>query len=221
MTCGLTHIRQPTASEPLHGRLPFTPSRVTAYGEDWDAAEPVLFAEGEIIQARYGGEAVRLRRRIEAPIGGSTLRIEDVVDNAGGEATPLAILCHFNLGWPAIGPGTTVSLGGEDMLGALYFPEATVTEARIWPCGNGKSLAECRVRTPNGPAGPHDLRFRFASPQLPWLQVWRDLRRNSGILSIEPCTDPSGPGHLEPSEERHFNLEVQLEGAAAGTLAGG
>ena len=30
VTCGLDHIRQPADGHPLHGRLPFTPARVTA-----------------------------------------------------------------------------------------------------------------------------------------------------------------------------------------------
>ena len=72
VTCGLDHTRQPVAGHPLHGRLPFTPARVTAYGEDWRAAVPVLYVEGEVTQARFGGEALRLHRRIEAPIGGAT-----------------------------------------------------------------------------------------------------------------------------------------------------
>ena len=33
VTCGLEHIRQPIDGHPLHGRLPFTPARVTGHGE--------------------------------------------------------------------------------------------------------------------------------------------------------------------------------------------
>ena len=70
VTCGLDHVRQPDGPHPLHGRFPFTPARVVAYGEDWERDEPVLFGEGETVQSRYGGECIVLRRRIEAPIGG-------------------------------------------------------------------------------------------------------------------------------------------------------
>ncbi|MCV5755235.1 DUF4432 family protein, partial [Escherichia coli] len=80
--------------------LPYTPARLLAYGEDWEREEPVLFCEGEVVQARYGGEALRLRRRIEAPIGGGEIRIEDTVDNLGAEPSPQAMLYHFNLGFP-------------------------------------------------------------------------------------------------------------------------
>ncbi len=85
VTCGLDHTRQPAAGHPLHGRLPYTPARVTAYGEDWRAAVPVLYVEGEVTQARLGGEVLRLHRRIEAPIGGATFTIRDPVENLGAD----------------------------------------------------------------------------------------------------------------------------------------
>jgi hypothetical protein len=59
VTCGLDHIRQPRDGQPLHGRLPFTPQRLLGYGEDWERGEPVLFCEGEVVQARLGGEHLR------------------------------------------------------------------------------------------------------------------------------------------------------------------
>jgi hypothetical protein len=125
VTCGLDHIRQPIGGHPLHGRLPFTTARVTAHGEDWDREEPVLFCEGEVMQFRFGAEALRLRRRIEVPIGGSEIRIRDVVENLGANQTPQASLYHFNLGYPAIAPGSIVRLGAKQLLGLAALPDAS------------------------------------------------------------------------------------------------
>src|SRR5262249_33446989 len=113
VTCGLDHIRQPANGHPLHGRLPFTPARVTAHGEDWERGEPVLLCEGGVMQYRYGGEALRLRRRIEVPVGGSVLRIRDTVTNLANAPTPQASLYHFNFGYPALRPGSAVMLGSR------------------------------------------------------------------------------------------------------------
>lgn len=77
VTGGLEHIRQPKDGHPLHGSLPFTPAALTASGE----AGGVLFCEGEVRQLAF-----RLRRRIEAPIGGNSLAITDTVENLA--ATP-------------------------------------------------------------------------------------------------------------------------------------
>lgn len=218
VTCGLTHIRQPAGDEPLHGRIPFTPARVTACGEDWDSPKPMLYAEGEIVQARYGGEALRLRRRIEAPVGGNELRIRDVVENLANAPAPLALLYHFNLGWPAVGADTIVRLDGEILLGPLAFPEDHAPPARAWPAAVD-SVADCCVDTPAG-NGEH-LRSRFAFPggSLPFLQLWRDLRPRAGVLSIEPCTSEAEPTMIPAGCSRSFSLTFTVSGERPPGLA--
>lgn len=214
VTCGMTHIRQPAGGEPLHGRLPFTPARITACGEDWDGDAPLLYCEGEVVQSRYGGEALRLRRRIEAPVGGNLLRIRDTVENLAGAPTPHAMLYHFNLGYPAVRAGATVALDGADLLGPLSLPETGAPPARTWPAA---PRATCRVATP-GAAGGLELTLSFDAATLPWLQLWRDLRPSAGVLSLEPCTDPlpaAAPEPLAPGARREYRLEVALAGSAA------
>ena len=100
----------------MPGGLPYPPGRFTAYGEDWDRDEPVLFCEGEAMQFRFGDEALRLRRRIEVPIGGGELRIRDTVENLAAEESPQASLYHFNLGYPAVAAGSAVGFGSGELL---------------------------------------------------------------------------------------------------------
>ncbi len=178
VTCGLDHIRQPANGRPLHGRLPFSPARVTAYGEDWSAAEPVLFCEGEVTQARIGGEALRLRRRIEAPIGGAVIRIRDEVENLGAAAWPQAMLYHFNLGYPAVMSGSSVRLDDEIVLGPLAMPSnAEPAEAVTLPAANGRTTAV--VSTPIDGAKSLSVSFSFDTRTLPFIQLWQDLRPRS------------------------------------------
>ncbi|WP_119389684.1 DUF4432 family protein [Taklimakanibacter lacteus] len=219
ITCGLNHIRQPANGEPLHGRLPFTPARLTAYGEDWDRDEPLLYCEGEVVQARYGGEALRLRRRIEAPVGGGTIRITDMVENLGAEICAQEMLYHFNLGYPGIAPGTTVELDGQNLLGPIELPDDDgLQPARTWPAqANGTS--RCTVVTPSGERRL-SVSFSFDTRTLSHLQLWRDLRRHTGVLAIEPCSSPlaaDGKGkadsNLAPGERRTYRLEITLSGS--------
>jgi hypothetical protein len=102
VTCGLEHIRQPADGHPLHGRLPFTPARLTAHGGDWRSEVPVLFCEGEVTQVHRGGEHFRLKRRIEAPVGGGRLTISDTVENLAEAPQRQASLYHFNIGFPVL-----------------------------------------------------------------------------------------------------------------------
>ena len=77
VTCGLGHTRQPQDGQPLHGRLPFTPARLIAAGEDWEAPETCLYAEAELVDAISGGEHWRLRRRIDDNWRGGGARPDD------------------------------------------------------------------------------------------------------------------------------------------------
>ena len=218
VTCGLDHIRQPADGHPLHGRFPFTPARLLAYGEDWDRDTPVLFCEGEAVQARYGGEALRLRRRIEAPIGGGEVRISDTVENLAAEESPHAMLYHFNLGYPAVATGSVVRLESQVLLGPISLPDAADPPVSAsYPAG-AASQATCHVGGTD--ATDFCLSVRFATDTLPHLQLWRDLRPNAGIIAVEPCSSPRGPEGsnvagppLAAGERRSYALTVSLQGA--------
>lgn len=220
VTCGLDHIRQPAEGHPLHGRLPFTPARVLAYGEDWGRPEPILFCEGEVMQACYGGGSLRLRRRIEAPIGGCEIRIEDSVENVGPETWPHAMLYHFNLGYPAVANGTEVRLGSQIVVSPVTLPDPTDPREPITYASEAQTL--CTVSTPSPDGTRFVMDFYSRTDSLPYLQVWRDLRPNVGILAIEPCTSErridgrSGPKWiLAPGERRQYSLNIRTTGTPA------
>jgi hypothetical protein len=215
VTTGLDHIRQPLGPHPLHGRLPFTPAKVTAYGEDWDREEPVLFCEGEIMQFRFGGEALRLRRRIEVPIGGNEVRITDRVQNLAAQETPQASLYHFNLGYPAIASGSTVTLNSKELLRVNAFPEPADIPASVSYPTDATRRAVCTVSTPTEDKKKLDIAFAFTTDTLPHLQIWHDFRPHSCVLGIEPCTSertliPPPERTLKPDEMRQFELNISF-----------
>jgi len=210
-TCGFDHIRQPADGRPLHGSVHFTPARLTAYGEDWGADEPVLYCEGEAVCWAYGAGGHRLKRRIETPIGGASVRIRDHVDVIGPDPAPILALYHFNLGYPVVGDGTAIRFDGKSIVGPLSPPEAQLVDASVHP-----TLADWATCTVSG-AGPAWIDFRWRTDTLPFLQLWRDLRPRSGVLSIEPCSigrkddgsnAPSDP--VRPGEERIFEIELMF-----------
>ena len=216
-TCGFDHIRQPAGGRPLHGSAPFTPARLFAHGEDWDKPEPMLFCEGEAIIWSHAGFGHRLRRRIEAPIGGVSLSIHDRVEIVGPQSAPILALYHFNLGYPMIGTGTEIRLDGRTISGPLTVPEQAPTAPVIHSTTNQNTT--CRVVGTNA-----SVDFRWCSDTLPWLQLWRDLRPGSGALSVEPCTtgrtadgnnEASEP--LAPGQGLSFDIEIAL-GEATSTI---
>ncbi|MFC5801889.1 aldose 1-epimerase family protein [Streptomyces formicae] len=91
----------------LHGRVANIPARLVGYGHEWVSEDRcVLWAEGEVVQATNFGEHLTLRRRIEADLGGTEIRLHDVVTNAGFDPTPHMFLYHVNVGWPFLAAGT-------------------------------------------------------------------------------------------------------------------
>lgn len=217
VTCGLEHIRRPADGHPLHGRLPFTPARVTAYGEDWDRDEPVLFCEGEVVQARHDGEAFRLKRRIEAAIGGCSLTLTDRVENIGCSPSPQASLYHFNLGFPALADGTRVERNGETMLGPLAVPDAEASRDSATTAISDDGGAGCRVVAPSLGSAGIGIDFTWERATLPYLQLWHDLRPGVCVLGIEPCTSARLEGGqssrecvLAPGESRIYEIQVSL-----------
>lgn len=209
-TCGFDHIRQPADGRPLHGSAPFTPARLLSYGEDWEAATPALFCEGEAICWAHGSLGYRFRRRIQAPIGGSSLTIRDSVTVIGPEPAPVMALYHFNLGYPMIGEASTIEFEGEHLAGPLSVPEEAPVPASLHPAASAS--AHCQVR---GEAA--EIAFRWDTAELPWLQLWRDLRPGAAVLSIEPCsTGRLDDGHnapspfLPPGSSRVFTIGIDV-----------
>ncbi|HWL68751.1 MAG TPA: DUF4432 family protein [Geminicoccus sp.] len=198
VTCGLTHVRQPAGGLPLHGHLPLTPARLLSHGENWDRDEPVLFCEGEVTEATHNGPSLRLHRRIEAPIGGNELRIVDRVENLRPTPQALAMLYHFNLGYPLVQAGTIIS--GED-LGAMQIdeeaPPSVACHAMAAPVSRWQAERPAQEDQPG-------LRttFAFETTWLNHLQIWQDMRPYRRILGIEPVTSQrlpdgtSGPGPI-------------------------
>ena len=216
VTCGLESTRQPAGGAPLHGRLPGTPARLVAHGEDWERREPVLYCEGEAVQAAYGKEALRLRRRIESPIGGTTLVIRDRVDNIGPTAAAHSILYHLNFGYPAIADGTRVRLAGQPILGPIALGDAKARpQVDCRPAGPAGET-QASIHTPRA-GSDLDISVTFSGATLPFLQVWHDLRPRTGVLAIEPCSTArredggSTPGTvLQPGESRDYEIRLSF-----------
>ena len=182
------------------------------------AEEPVVFCEGEVTQARLGGEALRLRRRIEAPIGGAVVRIEDQVTNLAATDQRQALLYHINIGFPFVAAGTELLLDGERLLGPLQLPQAGIQPTVTCRPIQGSGWTTCALRTPaegNGP--PRRLAVSFDAATLPWLQIWLEPRPHAHALGIEPCTSDrmlNGRSADEPvlraGESRRYRVELSL-----------
>ena len=250
VTCGLDHTLVPgedaaaqfhqphvraTVRYGLHGRIGGLPARLTGYGERWDGAECVLWAEGEVLQSAVFGEQLMLRRRIEARVGESRFTIRDEVENVGHTRNSHMLLYHCNVGFPVVDESAELLVSslrtttdyGVPVAGyrQLSAPVPAATEA----CFEHELVAE-----PGGtvPVAVVNRRLGlgvyqvFRLSQLRHHTVWRMLGEGTYAVGLEPSTnrdagrfDAAERGELqwlEPGETRRYDLEIgALPGDAA------
>ena len=219
----------------LHGRVSNRPARLVGYGERWDGDECLLWAEGEVLQASVFGEQLLLRRRIEARVGESRLRIHDEVENVGFDRTPHMLLYHVNVGFPV------VDEGAELLVPALARGASRRASARGLPAARGagpgiRRAGRSSTRTSAEPDGtvPVAVVNRrlglgayevYRRDQLPFHFMWRMLGEGTYVVGIEPCTNRTAGRldarergeliELDPGENRRYDLELgALVGAA-------
>lgn len=248
-TCGLDHTllggtddtsffnypHRRTEDYGLHGRYTGLPARLAGYGCTWHGDECQIWAEGEVVQAAVFGEQLGLSRRIEADLGGVSVRIRDTVTNIGATRCPHMMLYHCNVGFPVVDAGAEL----------------------VYPAGAGRCVSEARsaaYRTLEPPAAEfveecyeHDMRAdadgyvaaavvnraseigvyqRYRQAELPHHITWRQLGSGTYVVAMEPSTnrdagrfDAKRRGELqllEPGETRSYELELGvLSGAVA------
>lgn len=223
VTCGLDNVRQPRGDHPLHGSLPFTPARLISCSEDWSVPTPALVAEGEIVSAHLGKACFRMRRRIEAPIAGSSLVITDRVENIGPDEAELFVLYHINFGFPVVAPGTRVLLNNapvpfRDPLAASVSSRDLEADCRPSSGPDGR-FEVTLAREASGPWPGIQVKVSGGSASLPFMQFWQDPRPRRNVLAIEPvncdrnCDGTSGPGMtLAPGEVWTSSLQIDFSG---------
>lgn len=223
-TCGLDHVRQPERDEaehtnqsalasiefPLHGKGTFQPGVIRGHGLVDDVDEPYVFCEVEFTQAMPFVSALRLRRRIEVPVGSQKLYIKDVVRNIGNNPTTQMQLYHFNIGFPMVAPGTRVHVGDasciwksedHDPMAAMPDPQKGA-ENTLAIFEHTEKLSRVLVTSPQSGLS---LCFEYPAEQLPCCQVLRMTGQGIYGMGIEPCTT-GGRSRVEARERHEMNI---------------
>jgi hypothetical protein len=218
----------------LHGRYTAQPARVIGSGEEWHGDSCVLWAEAEVRQVAVFGEQLSLRRRIEAELGGRTIRIQDIVRNLGATPVTHMQLYHCNIGWPIVDEGAELLYPAP---AGTVVSEASTAEYRRLTGPDPAWVEECyehdmrpgadgRVHAAivNRAAGLGIVQT-YRAEQLPHHITWRQLGVGSYAVAMEPSTnrdagrfDARERGELillGPGEERRYDLELTvLDGVA-------
>jgi len=189
----------------LHGRIANTPADLVGYGEEWRSEDAcILWAEGEVRQAAIFGEHLRLRRRIEADLGGNQIRLIDTVANFGFDATPHMLLYHINLGWPLVDDGARLV---APIARTRWFTDS-VTEQRVsyqrFPsprhgfveqvyahdlvAGDDGRVSAAVVNERIGLG----VQVEWSASEFPYFFEWLHLREGAYAVGLEPSTHDVG-----------------------------
>jgi len=184
----------------LHGRVANIPATLVGAGADWQGDACTLWAQGEIRQAAVFGEDLRLRRRIEADLGGDEIRLLDTVTNNGFARTPHMFLYHVNLGWPLLDEGSRFVAPIDSTLWATDSVRAQKVSYRRMPApsaGFVEQVYEHRlVAAPDGRvtvALVNDrlglaVAIQWSLDQFPAFFEWLNLQEGAYALGVEPST---------------------------------
>jgi hypothetical protein len=240
VTCGLDHFgvpeqapadhfiypHRPTVHYAFHGRIALQGAELAGYGLDMEAAEPALWCEAVVRQTALFGEVLSLKRRIELPVFGTTLRLQDRVTNDGYRPARHALLYHFNLGYPLLDRDTQLfgDCAGEDVERFLAVAPAPADDFvelvdALSPRAGRDGAAKVGLRNAKL-AGGVSVAITQRLDQLPELSMWRCYQSGVFVVGIEPHTARSAdrlgyegranPDFLEAGQSRRYDVDVAI-----------
>ena len=115
-TCGLLAVGSPCTDEgvrlPLHGAVDNIPAERLL----WDMDDERIWVKAVMRHAQIFAEKLILTRTITCSKKTNEITITDEIENIGGEASPVMILYHMNMGYPLLSEAAE-----------LFIPAAHVT----------------------------------------------------------------------------------------------
>ena len=238
VTCGLTQVGPPDVDEEeelgLHGRVSNIPAKNVSFGAEWEGDDYVLWATGEVREARLFGSNLLMQRTIHTRLGQSKIWIKDVIENQGFTESPLMFLYHCNIGFPIVAEDAELLAVINDMeprdeeaeRGAEAFdrfekPTPDFAEQVFFidhdVDDNGMvnvALVNRRFNNNHGIG----IYLSYPKKELPQYTEWKMVGEGAYVVGMEPgnCI-PEGRSSarkrgalqtLMPGEKRVFHLEI-------------
>lgn len=195
-TCGLDTFGPPTLVDgveyPQHGRVGVTPATMTRT----EIVGDQLIVSGSIRQTTVFGENLVLNRTWSADLGGTTLRLTDVVRNDGLTDAGHMVLYHVNVGWPLLDDSAVLDVGSREVTprdedarsgaGRWHQIEPPLEGYREQVFGH--DFRDHGIATVSIDNAALDLRLELAfdSATLPALHQWKMSGEGHYVMGLEP-----------------------------------
>ncbi len=223
-----------------HGIISGTPAEEVCAAANWvDCSDKdcsngciEMSVEGKIREAKLFEEHMVLQRKITTYYGENRIFIDDVVINRGFRQEPLMILYHINLGFPLLSdkayflspsisiiPRDDEAVPGINKTNVFQMPTHGYKEQVFYHDMKTDDLGNTFAALVN-PEIKIAVAVWFNKKQLCNLTQWKQMGEGDYVLGIEPANchvegraKERARGTLqfiEPGEERHFNLEIEI-----------
>ena len=235
-TCGLRNVGNPCVdngeSFTLHGLISNIPGEEVCASTVWEGDVPIMTISGQMREARFFGENMRLMRKISCQYGENRIFIHDCIENLGFNSEVLMLLYHFNIGYPLLDEdavllspcNTVVPRDSEAAKGIRswqrmqppthsYAEQVFYHDLKTDAEGN-TCVAMVNHRLELG------IALHFNKKQLFNLTQWKQMGEGEYVLGIEPCNCYVGgrldPRHkdireyLKPGECKNIDIEVEM-----------
>lgn len=195
-TCGLDSFGPATVDEgveyPQHGRVGVVPAVVTRA----EVTATELVVTGVVRQATVFGENLVLERTWSADLGGTTLRLRDVVRNEGAADAGHMVLYHVNVGWPLLDERAHLELPSREVsprdadarsgAGRWHQIEEPQAGYREQVFGHDFRDSGTAVVAVDNPGIDTRLELRFDTGTLPALHQWKMSGEGHYVMGLEP-----------------------------------
>ncbi len=230
-TCGLDTFGPPTVVDgieyPQHGRIGVVPASLRCA----DLVGHQLVVSGTVRQSAVFGENLVLDRTWSADLGGSTLRLTDVVRNDGLDDAGHMVLYHVNIGWPLLDESATLDVPSRELTprdedaqaGAGRWHQIEPPQRGFREQVFGHDFRDQGVATVaiDNPRRNVRLEIAFDSNTLPAMHQWKMSGEGHYVMGLEPVNVNTFGGRagataagilpvLRRGREVTYSLEIRL-----------
>ncbi len=204
-TCGLSTLGSPgtDAGEELglHGRVANLPMEEVGYWGEWVGEDYLLHITGALTEGVIFGNPLRFTRHITCKLGGSSVLIDDTVENLGGQPTPHMMLYHCNFGFPLLSPASELitasrrvtprdeeAAAGLTAYNVFQSPTPGYAEQVFYHEMAADNAGNVRVALINPELdGGLGISLSYHQKQLPRFIQWKMMGYGSYVLGLEPA----------------------------------
>ena len=233
-TCGLTYAGAAGVDGGralgLHGPYDNIPAAKVSAWQDCEGDEIVLRVAGEVREAEVFGANMVLTRQLTLDTERDAVHIHDVVENQGFDTQPLMMIYHINFGYPMLDDGAKAYFSTAEVRPRTDFAAEGMHNYDVMEAPGVGRDEQCYYHTGHAEgeafAMLHNEKLgiaaavRYDKAVFPLLCEWKCMRAGEYALGLEPTTsgvvnraearENGMLTHLEPGEQRTFDVTIEL-----------